>query len=539
MKKNSLNRRDFIGMTVAGSGALFTQSINYVSAKQFIRVRKNINTLSPDSMEIQIFKRVIRIMTGKEKVNGYYLPETNYRHWYKQAEIHKNYCDSKIPNKQVHQSWLFLPWHRAYLNSFELIARTLPGCENFTLPYWDWTSSPKIPGVFSEKDLDSVPPPSSWNMGANFVHERRPKPNAPIPISAFRAMFEKRVIDQIIKNPMKSFYGVVGREKSGAQLESGAHSYIHTDFVLGNMGEPLTAALDPIFWLHHANIDRLWLNWMRNNPDKCPPPQCQSGEANTNCCSQNEDICRWLDINVEEFYDVSGNRIKPKICTLLDTYRLGYRYDDSPLTSFTIGNCTKIQKLNLPDFSIKQNFDVVKKVKVNQSLTIKLCESCIIPNNLKKAVNDINLNKSLKSISPKKLTKQTTQIKPASTELPSIFLLTIELEKPANPQISVRVFITIPTSVKENPATLTVDSPSYIATIGFFESTSEMHHHGNGATDKEIRRFIFDVTDKVQNMDQFNLETATVIINPVIFQGTSDNISGEINLLGFKFEVAK
>ena len=31
------------------------------------------------------------------------------------------------------------------------------------------------------------------------------------------------------------------------------------------MSDPDAAALDPIFWLHHANIDRLWEVW-RENP---------------------------------------------------------------------------------------------------------------------------------------------------------------------------------------------------------------------------------------------------------------------------------
>jgi tyrosinase len=33
----------------------------------------------------------------------------------------------------------------------------------------------------------------------------------------------------------------------------------------GLMSAPWTAALDPIFWLHHANIDRLWTTWQRTN----------------------------------------------------------------------------------------------------------------------------------------------------------------------------------------------------------------------------------------------------------------------------------
>ena len=35
----------------------------------------------------------------------------------------------------------------------------------------------------------------------------------------------------------------------------------------GLMSDPDTAGLDPIFWLHHANIDRLWEVW-RQNPTR-------------------------------------------------------------------------------------------------------------------------------------------------------------------------------------------------------------------------------------------------------------------------------
>jgi tyrosinase len=33
------------------------------------------------------------------------------------------------------------------------------------------------------------------------------------------------------------------------------------------MSMPQTAALDPIFWLHHANIDRLWSVWLRDTQE--------------------------------------------------------------------------------------------------------------------------------------------------------------------------------------------------------------------------------------------------------------------------------
>ena len=37
------------------------------------------------------------------------------------------------------------------------------------------------------------------------------------------------------------------------------------------MGDPLTAAQDPIFWLHHANIDRLWNHWLQQGGGRADP----------------------------------------------------------------------------------------------------------------------------------------------------------------------------------------------------------------------------------------------------------------------------
>ena len=48
------------------------------------------------------------------------------------------------------------------------------------------------------------------------------------------------------------------------------------------MSYPRTAALDPIFWLHHANIDRLWEVWRRNPPAHMDPtdPNWINGPGN-------------------------------------------------------------------------------------------------------------------------------------------------------------------------------------------------------------------------------------------------------------------
>src|SRR5690606_27997531 len=51
-------------------------------------------------------------------------------------------------------------------------------------------------------------------------------------------------------------------------LENNPHNMVHTavgGFInkkdYGLMSDPGTAALDPIFYLHHCNIDRMWASW--------------------------------------------------------------------------------------------------------------------------------------------------------------------------------------------------------------------------------------------------------------------------------------
>jgi hypothetical protein len=53
-------------------------------------------------------------------------------------------------------------------------------------------------------------------------------------------------------------------------LELQPHNVVHSALG-GLMGDPLTAAQDPIFWLHHANIDRLWNRWLQKGQGRADP----------------------------------------------------------------------------------------------------------------------------------------------------------------------------------------------------------------------------------------------------------------------------
>lgn len=52
------------------------------------------------------------------------------------------------------------------------------------------------------------------------------------------------------------------------------------------MGDPVTAALDPIFWLHHANIDRLWEVWLGDNAEHVNPTDAKWPGQGAKACSR-------------------------------------------------------------------------------------------------------------------------------------------------------------------------------------------------------------------------------------------------------------
>ena len=53
-----------------------------------------------------------------------------------------------------------------------------------------------------------------------------------------------------------------------AALE-GVHNSGHV-WVGGSMGSISTAPADPVFWMHHAEIDRIWSVWQTANPGQNP-----------------------------------------------------------------------------------------------------------------------------------------------------------------------------------------------------------------------------------------------------------------------------
>lgn len=245
-----------------------------------MRERKNVYQLPPEDKTIEWYAKAVAEMKKR--------PATDPTSWYYQAAIHgfnvlnpywagvgqlppKNEQDVYWKRCQ-HQSWYFLPWHRMYLAYFEqIVANTvahLGGPANWALPFWDYSDA-------SNPDRLNIPPAfTSPGDASNPLW----MPNRRNTLNAASTSLQNLDILFYTTTPsgITGFGGPVTKFNHGGGynggLESLPHNRIHVD-IGGAMGDPNTAGLDPIFWLHHANIDRLWQVWLnkkdgRANPDK-------------------------------------------------------------------------------------------------------------------------------------------------------------------------------------------------------------------------------------------------------------------------------
>ena len=199
-------------------------------------------------------------------------PPDDATSWAYQAAIHGTAASPPARgwNQCQHGGWYFLPWHRLYLYFFERILRAVVlsrgGPEDWALPYWNYDgggNSNTLPPPFRQETL----PDGSSNP--LFVRDRSPAINAgaglpPQVTSAARAM----AATTYAPPPLPGFGGGQSNGprhffNASGELEVTPHNDVHV-MIRGLMMDPNTAALDPIFWLHHCNIDRLWMEWNAN-----------------------------------------------------------------------------------------------------------------------------------------------------------------------------------------------------------------------------------------------------------------------------------
>jgi hypothetical protein len=214
------------------------------------------------------------------------------------AEEMWNTCQSHAGQNPNH----FLPWHRMFVYFFERIVRQVTGRADFALPYWDYTSTdPTKRGVVplqfrlpEDPVFDCLyrPERTALANGGEPIHKNQP--------------VDSMDIDALMRKEAYSSAGsVMGFCRT---MDSGIHGRMHV--LIGNasgMGSVPYAGRDPLFWVHHSNIDRMWASWNRNG-------------------GRNPSGTDWGQTHFV-FVDGNGQRVRRKLSDFFSVLALGYDYD--------------------------------------------------------------------------------------------------------------------------------------------------------------------------------------------------------------------
>jgi len=233
------------------------------------RVRRNIFSLTGRNDDLAAYIQAIGIMRSRPD-------DWSLR---KQGNLHSSYGK--------HGSWLFFPWHRIDLLCFEAIIARLTGHSEFALPYWDYQENGFLPKNFYDPNYPLFYPGRAAST-VNLAQQR---------------WRDTRSAD-LLRDTFDMFVGTAG---AAGRPEAFGHNLVH-NAIGGDMTDLDRAPLDPIFYLHHCNVDRVWMTWQARHPNVPGPPA-------------------WRNTTLQGFFSGDGRMHTGTVASVVDPASLSYEYD--------------------------------------------------------------------------------------------------------------------------------------------------------------------------------------------------------------------
>ncbi|RWO21742.1 tyrosinase family protein [Mesorhizobium sp.] len=456
----TVSRRDFLsGVTWVGAGAVFGGFRLGLSAAaaQTTPLRRSIGELSLDDPIISTYRDFVRIM--KEKSG-------DFLNWDTVAEVHFDYCP--------HGNWYFLPWHRAYLAMYEQLCRDLTGNAEFALPYWDWTADRQIPRAFSDP---------IWQESSNPLFEptRTISPNASLPDD----MVGPEVIDFILAETEFELFGSTRPSEQDSldeswigngtgvqgEMEANPHNRIHC--AIGGRMCQLISPRDPIFLLHHANIDRLWAVW-------------------NSLGNSNSDDPLWTEMTfTDNFIDSTANRYSAQVRDVFDPESLGYTY----------GVETKTIALSAP--ARRERFNQLISGAELAPVAGRAPKRVSVPvNGAAEPLNPLDIVVGISAdvvVAASELPQtggtgavRELDISATRLEKPSIIAFIRQIDAERHVDTEVRIFLNCDYLSQDVPTS----DPHFVTTIGFFGGD----HKGHGGPTKIAPSVAVDLTRTIERL---------------------------------------
>jgi len=176
----------------------------------------------------------------------------------------------RLPNgKQggcIHGEENFLPWHRMLLAQFEKALQDSdpPETSDVMLPYWDFSKPPtghRFPVGFENQST------LLWHANRfNLLQDTDPfwvQASRQLEADRSTIMDPARLNSVLFNLPRYRRFGTnLGFSDA---LESVPHNWMHIPYSARSpdedMGDDITAAVDPIFWSFHCYLDLMWYRW--------------------------------------------------------------------------------------------------------------------------------------------------------------------------------------------------------------------------------------------------------------------------------------
>ena len=360
-----------------------------------------------------------------------------------------NTCQSHAGQNSNH----FLPWHRMFVFFFEQIIREVSGRADFTLPYWDYTSAdPLKRGILPiqfRSPLDPV-------FGVLYRADRTSLANTGQPIHKNQPGDQMDITATMACAAYSTVGTVTGFCRS---IDSNIHGRIHV--LVGNaknMGAVPYAARDPLFWVHHSNIDRLWASW------------------NTNYGGLNP-AATWGNAQFV-FADRLGQRVAGRLKDYFNTTVLGYGYD------------ALIAPPPPPPTPKKRRTSSAQRLAALMTSTEERVAASSTTAKLGTGTTEITVKRLPNA-------KQSSAILglAAATTPQRTYLVLSKLHTWKQPEVLYHVYLT---PARGKP----LNDNTYVGAIQFFDA--EFHDHGGGALDAALGEnfFSFDVTDLLRRYER-------------------------------------
>jgi hypothetical protein len=350
-----------------------------------------------------------------------------------------------------HRTDYFFAWHRLFLYYFERVLQESAGDPKLRLPYWDYTNPAQLamPAEFRSPTYVNA----AGQTVDNPLYEKRRE--AGWETNATKLDANDTDIDLALDNAnLLTTYDASGDEVPGYQstIESSPHGYVHCA-VMGCratvMGAVPYSSNDPIFWIHHCNIDRLWECWLSEG-NKTPDS---------------------LMTRAFSYVDENGTLVKKFVSNLFDGSLIDYVYQQG-------ANCGR--KKAAPPKAAAVSADVLKSAKAALATPV--------------VIGEAKTHALTKAVSSKRVTLPATE----SPAHPRQFALEEQSQLPVATELVLR---RIRFDVHPRTGFLVylqrADDPSkreYVATLSFFADGTD--HHASAADTR-----VFDVTEELRALD--------------------------------------